>query len=199
MRLAFAFSACFLAASGFAPPTRRHGLPRLLDAPAAVELASAEEKAASISSPEERSQKAKQTWSTVALQPTTNVKRKEIDLKSSIIYNQKSWDEFCTMKGTYYINGLASCQIGDRLIHPFEAHGFTKSLVFDGKGKVQYTSNIVNTPLTEKERNSNKIINRGVMSTVASMDSILGKIQNALLESGERREERGERGYLSRC
>ncbi|KAL3794643.1 hypothetical protein HJC23_010071 [Cyclotella cryptica] len=137
------------------------------------------------STPEERSRKAKETWSAVALQPTSNVCRKEIQLngEAATIYQRSLWEEFSSIKGTYFINGLASCQIGDRLIHPFEAHGFCKSIVFDGQGKVYYTSNIVNTPLTKEERNRNTIINRGVMSTVASMDSLLGNIRNALSSS----------------
>ena len=46
-----------------------------------------------------RSQKAKETWSTVALQPTSD-KRKEIPLngESTIVYNQKLFDEFCTVR-----------------------------------------------------------------------------------------------------
>jgi all-trans-8'-apo-beta-carotenal 15,15'-oxygenase len=135
--------------------------------------------------PENRSTKAKRTWSKVALKSTSNVYRKEIQLDagSTSIYNQRLWEEFCSIKGTYYINGLASCRIGDRLIHPFEAHGYCKSFIFDGNGRIHYTSNIVNTPITDKERISDRIINRGVMSTVASLDSILGYIRNAVSSS----------------
>ena len=138
-----------------------------------------------LSTPQERSQKAKETWSTVALQSTSNTNRKNVYLNgdSTAVYNKILWDEFCTIKGTYFINGLASCQIGDRLIHPFEAHGFIKSMVFDGQGEMRYTSNIVSTPLTLKELSSNRIVNRGVMSSVANMDTILGKIQNAISSS----------------
>jgi len=132
-----------------------------------------------------RAQKAKETWSTIALCATSNSKRKEIPLngESTVIKNQKLFNEFCTIKGTYFMNGLASCEIGDRLVHPFEAHGHIKSLVFDGKGKMHYTSNIVDTPLTKKERTQNKIINRGVMSTVADLNSPWGIVQNALSSS----------------
>lgn len=136
-------------------------------------------------STEERSRIAKEIWTTVALQPTSNIHKKEIQLngESTTVYNQKLWDEFCALKGTYYINGLSSCEVGDRLVHPFEAHGFVKSLVFNGQGKMFYNSNIVNTPLTKKERKLNKIVNRGVMSSVANMDSILGYIRNAISSS----------------
>jgi len=132
------------------------------------------------STPEYRASKAKQTWSRVALQPTVN-KKKDIllDDKSTIVYNQNLFDDFTSIKGTYYMNGLSSCQIGDRLCHPFEAHGYCKSLVFDGEGRMSYTSRIVETPLTKKERQQNKLLNRGVMSSVANMDSVWGNIQNS--------------------
>ena len=72
---------------------------------------------------EARAQKAKETWSTIALQPTTNIKSKCIPLNGdTTIHNHQLFSQFCKeVKGTYYINGLSSsCRIGDRLIHPFE-------------------------------------------------------------------------------
>ena len=103
---------------------------------------------------QQRSITAKETWSTIALEPTNNMKRtinllqgldsqnnENVDSDSEIkVYNQKLYNEFITsIKGTYYINGLSSCQIGDRLIHPFEAHGYCKSFVFNGKGQLDIT------------------------------------------------------------
>ena len=131
----------------------------------------------------ERARKAKQTWSTVALQDTED--------KSAIlpvddittIYNQRLFDDFMATKGTYYVNGLGNCQIGDRLCHPFEAHGFVKSLSFDGKGNLVYTSRIVETPLTVKERQNNQMEARGVMSTVADFGTLQGTIKNAISPS----------------
>ena len=58
-----------------------------------------------------------------------------------------------------------------------------KSLVFDGSGNMHYTSNIIETPLTTSELTQNKIINRGVMSTVADMNNVWGYIRNALSSS----------------
>ena len=137
---------------------------------------------------EARAQKAKETWSTIALQPTTNIKSKCIPLngggEDTTIHNHQLFSQFCKeVQGTYYINGLSSCCIGDRLIHPFEAHGHCKSLVFDGSGNMHYTSNIIETPLTTSELAQNKIINRGVMSTVADMNNVWGYIRNALSSS----------------
>lgn len=129
--------------------------------------------------PEERAAKAKQTWTTIALQQTED-KTAEFSLKEvATIYDYQRFDEFLTVEGTYFINGLGSCEIGDRLVHPFEAHGFCKSLVFDGQGQLRYTSRLVETPLNQKERDQNRMLARGVMSTVADFD-IMGSIQNAL-------------------
>jgi len=136
----------------------------------------------SSSTPEDRALKAKQVWTTTALQTVEN--RNDIislqNADNTRVYNQNLFDQFLKVQGTYFMNGLSSCQIGDRLIHPFEAHGYCKSLVFDGEGQLHYTSRIIETPLTANERKQNKILNRGVMSTVASMDSVWGKIQNAM-------------------
>jgi len=100
-----------------------------------------------------------------------------------VIYNNRLFDEFTAVKGTYFINGLSSCRIGKRLVHPFEAHGYCKSLVFDGKGQIHLTSRIVDTPLSQKEREKGEVLHRGVMSTVADMDSILGNFKNAFAPS----------------
>ena len=48
---------------------------------------------------------------------------------------------------------------------------------------MHYTSNIIETPLTTSELAQNKIINRGVMSTVADMNNVWGYIRNALSSS----------------
>merc|ERR1712238_148121 len=133
--------------------------------------------------------------STIALQPTHNIKQtinllrenneNEEETGNTVkVYNKELFQEFCTtIKGTYYINGLSSCEIGDRLIHPFEAHGYCKSFVFDGAGTMDMTCRIVETPLTKQElaqQPQPKILNRGVMSTIAPIDTLWGNIQNAL-------------------
>ncbi len=133
---------------------------------------------------QDRAIKAKETWSTVALQPTENsVEVMNLKSSSTVIHDQRLFDEFTSMKGTYFMNGLSNCQLGNRLVHPFEAHGYCKSLVFDGNGQVHLTSRIVDTPLSKKEREKDEILHRGVMSTVADMDSIFGNVKNALSPS----------------
>jgi len=145
-----------------------------------------------------RSKMAKETWSTVALQSTIENHRCTINLldydyddtsttstssstkTKTKVYNPKLFMEFATsIKGTYFINGLSSCRIGDRLVHPFEAHGYIKSLVLDGKGNLEYNGNIVQTPLNSKERMQNRMLHRGVMSTITDNDSLWGSLQNA--------------------
>ena len=133
------------------------------------------------STPQERALKANQAWSTIALQPTSNTRKNiKLDSETTTIYSQNIFDQFLAVKGTYFMNWLSTCQIGDRLIHPFEAHGYCKSIVFDGQGSMEYTSCIIETPLNKLERLQNKIIDRGIMSTVADMDSLWGNLKNAL-------------------
>eukprot|EP00913_Durusdinium_trenchii_P020052 g18846.t1 len=47
------------------------------------------------------------------------------------------------LRGTYYLNGLASCDQGGRLVHPFEAHGFLRSFQFHGDGSITYRGRLV--------------------------------------------------------
>uniref|UniRef100_A0A7S1Y854 Carotenoid oxygenase n=1 Tax=Grammatophora oceanica TaxID=210454 RepID=A0A7S1Y854_9STRA len=120
-----------------------------------------------VTSPAERAARAADTWTTVALQPTQSV-RESIDLlKDAKISNEEAFKRFCRVKGTYYINGLASCKIGDRIMHPFEAHGHVKSFAFDGDGRLIYRGRLVETELAKQETSAQKPLARGVMSTVA--------------------------------
>lgn len=154
---------------------------------------STDQQRSSLSEEEEirqRAATAKDTWSTIALEPTKDRVRHKIDLldqtsgKVRVLRDPSLFEEFATtIQGTYFVNGLSSCQIGDRLVHPFEAHGYCKSFVFDGSGSLEVTSRVVETPLAVDERKQGKIINRGVMSTVAPMDNPLGILRNALSSS----------------
>ncbi|MFN0318613.1 MAG: carotenoid oxygenase family protein [Burkholderiales bacterium] len=123
-------------------------------------------------SPRERAEIARNTWETVGFAKTPDFVDERIlfdDASRVTVSNKELFDEFKLLKGTYFINGLSSCRIGDRVIHPFEAHGFVKSLTFDGEGKsLHLKSAIVETPLTKLERIFNKALARGVMSTLGS-------------------------------
>lgn len=128
---------------------------------------------------EERATRAKEVWSTIALQPTRDSTQAIDLLTSAEIYDAVKFRGFCKMKGTYFINGLASCKIGDRLMHPFEAHGFVKAFVFDGQGALVLKKKVVQTDLTKKELKEKKPLARGVMSTIADLSfpsSILNMI-----------------------
>lgn len=137
-----------------------------------------------------RAATAKDTWSTIALEPTRDRIRHKIDLldptsgKVKVLRDPALFEEFATtVKGTYFVNGLSSCQIGDRLVHPFEAHGYCKSFVLDGNGSLEVTSRIVETPLAKTERQSGRVVRRGVMSTVVPNDNLWGVLQNGLSSS----------------
>jgi carotenoid cleavage dioxygenase-like enzyme len=129
---------------------------------------------------EQRAIKAKKTWQTIALQPTKNIIESISMAEASTIHNPDLFQNFMSTKGTYYLNGLASCQVGDRIMHPFEAHGHCKSMVFDGQGSLHLTSHLIETPLTQKEIQTNQPVARGVMSTLADPTTLWGMLQNAL-------------------
>lgn len=87
--------------------------------------------------------------------------------------------------GTYYVNGLASCQISgpdrQRLVHPFEAHGFAKAFCWDRQDdEIRLTAKYVNTPVRVWEQRLQRPLWRGAMSSVADPRTLLGRLQNAL-------------------
>ena len=83
------------------------------------------------------------------------------------------------LSGTWYVNGLASCQVGDRLVHPFEAHGFVKAFAFDGKGGATLTTRFVETPCQQWESRLQRPLVRGAMSNVANFDKFPDHLLNA--------------------
>ena len=83
------------------------------------------------------------------------------------------------LKGTWYVNGLASCRVGDRLVHPFEAHGFVKAFTFDGKGGATLTTRFVETPCQQWEARLQRPLVRGAMSNVAEFDKFPDHLLNA--------------------
>lgn len=78
------------------------------------------------------------------------------------------------LRGTYYLNGLASCDQGGRLVHPFEAHGFIRSFQFHGDGSITYRGRFVETPCCSMERAAGRPLFRGVFSNVVDFDLPLG-------------------------
>lgn len=78
------------------------------------------------------------------------------------------------LRGTYYLNGLASCDQGGRLVHPFEAHGFIRSFQFHGDGSITYRGRFVETPCSSMERAAGRPLFRGVFSNVVDFDLPLG-------------------------
>jgi len=83
------------------------------------------------------------------------------------------------LAGTWYVNGLASCRVGERLVHPFEAHGFVKAFSFDGKGGATLTTRFVETPVQQWETRLNRPLVRGAMSNVAAFDKFPDHLLNA--------------------
>lgn len=135
---------------------------------------------------DERAAKAKDVWKTVAFAPTP--RRDEIisldnSNDSVTVLNEGLFEDFKNkIKGTFFINGLSSCQIGryTRQINPMESHGYVKSLAFDGKGSLHLKASIVETPLAQAENRLKCPIARGVMSSLAGTETALSCLGNAL-------------------
>lgn len=85
------------------------------------------------------------------------------------------------LDGTYYVNGLASCEVHGRLMHPFEAHGFLKAFQFDSKsGQVKLTAKYINTPVRKLEETFRAPLFRGSMSSVADPSTWWGRLRNVM-------------------
>lgn len=122
---------------------------------------------------EKRAARAKETWNTVAWAPATN--RDEViqlvDSDAVTVFDETLFDEFCyKIRGTFFINGLSSSRIGPGMIHPMEAHGYIKSLAFDGQGTLHLKASIVKTPLVQKELILKCPVARGVMSSLSGSE-----------------------------
>ncbi|KAJ8610027.1 hypothetical protein CTAYLR_006637 [Chrysophaeum taylorii] len=85
------------------------------------------------------------------------------------------------LSGTWFVNGLGSCRIGDRLVHPFEAHGFIKAIRFE-RGVVSIQSRYVETAVQKLESWARRPLFRGAMSNVADF-TFPGFVLNALSPS----------------
>lgn len=85
------------------------------------------------------------------------------------------------LRGTYYVNGFGSCRIGkERLVHPFESHGFFKAITFEEDGSIKFRAKYVNTPVRKLEHIFQRPLFRGAMSSVATMNTVIGNFWNAL-------------------
>jgi hypothetical protein len=76
------------------------------------------------------------------------------------------------LRGTYYVNGLASCEIGDRLVHPLESHGFLKALSFQEDGTIHLKAKYIDTPVRKLETFAQRPLFRGAMSAVSNINTL---------------------------
>ncbi|CAE8584820.1 unnamed protein product, partial [Polarella glacialis] len=90
----------------------------------------------------------------------------------------EDWELLSSLRGTYYLNGLASVKVGSRLVHPFEAHGFLRSIEFHGDGMATYRASYVHTLCESLERSVKTPLFRGVFSNVVDFDSPLGLLNS---------------------
>ena len=64
-------------------------------------------------------------------------------------------------------NGPGWTQIGDRLAHPFDGHGFIRSLTFGKDGGVHFRSRFVETPAYLAESEQGKLVHKGLGTNVS--------------------------------
>jgi len=64
--------------------------------------------------------------------------------------------------GRHLQNGPGWTKVGDRLAHPFDGHGFVRSLTFTQVGGAELRSRYVRTPAFEDERIAGKLVHRGL-------------------------------------
>ncbi len=77
--------------------------------------------------------------------------------------------------GRHLQNGPGWTKIGDRLAHPFDGHGFVRSLVFTEDGGARFRSRFVKTPAYLAERAAGRLVHKGLGTNVS--DSPLRNIR----------------------
>jgi len=116
------------------------------------------------------SDKAAQVWKTIATAEGVE--------KDEILTDYKVPDG---LRGTYFVNGFGSCRIvKERLVHPFESHGFFKAITFNTDGSIRFRAKYVNTPVRKLEQIFQRPLFRGAMSAVTDMNTPIGNFWNAL-------------------
>lgn len=111
---------------------------------------------------------ARDMWRTIALSDARpRDERWDLRARARLLDSPRAAEklaDFCALKGTYYVNGLASCMVGDELVHPFESHGYAKALSLNGDGTATFRARITETACAAVERERGRVVHRGVMS-----------------------------------
>lgn len=71
--------------------------------------------------------------------------------------------------GTWWGNGPSKLRVGDRLVHPFDGHGFLRAIRFAHDGSIRFTSRFVRTPVFEAEQAAGGLVEVG-LGTLPSRD-----------------------------
>lgn len=69
--------------------------------------------------------------------------------------------------GRHLQNGPGWTKIGDRLAHPFDGHGFVRSLTFTADGGARFRSRFVKTPAYLAERGAGRLVHKGLGTNVS--------------------------------
>ena len=70
--------------------------------------------------------------------------------------------------GRHLQNGPGWTKIGDRLAHPFDGHGFVRSLTFTKDGGAQFRSRFVKTPAYVAERAAGRLVHKGLGTNIGN-------------------------------
>lgn len=76
--------------------------------------------------------------------------------------------------GTYLLNGPGLLELGGRIMHPFDGHGFVRALRFDEDGVVRYQGRFVDTMAYRIEASEGLIRYRGLGTLVAEPNLLRG-------------------------
>lgn len=69
--------------------------------------------------------------------------------------------------GRHLQNGPGWTKIGDRLAHPFDGHGFVRSLTFTPNGGSRFRSRFVRTPAYVAERAAGRLVHKGLGTNIS--------------------------------
>ncbi|MEQ8859091.1 MAG: carotenoid oxygenase family protein [Pseudomonadales bacterium] len=69
--------------------------------------------------------------------------------------------------GRHLQNGPGWTRIGERLAHPFDGHGFVRSLTFTSDGGARFRSRFVKTPAYLAERDAGHLVQKGLGTNVS--------------------------------
>lgn len=72
--------------------------------------------------------------------------------------------------GTFFGNGPSKLRVGDRLVHPFDGHGYVRAVRFGRDGRVRFSARPVRTRVHELEERAGGLVEMG-LGTLPARDA----------------------------